>query len=128
MKKRIAVVLLPLAAIVLEMLPYGAVLYFAPSPDERVRATFSYFSLTPFGYASFGPLITAVLTCALLAAAVLYAVKQRKNVENGIFILSVVALITSAMPLMSGIGNYSLVGGLISVLLALEAWVSKAEF
>lgn len=66
MKKRAyTLLILPVVAIVLEALPYGAVLNFADE-SQTYRETFSYFSLTPYGYANFGPLIAAVLTCVAL--------------------------------------------------------------
>lgn len=43
--------------IVLEILPFGAVCNFAKAPEAGggvYRKTFSYFDLTPFGYANFG--------------------------------------------------------------------------
>ena len=43
--KKISLVVFPALTIVLEALPLGAVCTFAPSPTERVRETFSYFSL-----------------------------------------------------------------------------------
>ena len=60
--KKISLVVFPALTIVLEALPMGAVCTFAISPTERVRETFSYFSLIPFGYANFAPLITAIFT------------------------------------------------------------------
>ena len=63
--KKVCLVVLPALTIVLESLPLGAVCIFATSPTERVKETFSYFSLTPFGYANFAPLITAILTVAI---------------------------------------------------------------
>lgn len=60
--KKISLVVFPALTIVLEALPLGAVCTFAPSPTERVRETFSYFSLIPFGYANFAPLITAIIS------------------------------------------------------------------
>ena len=60
--KKVCLAVLPALTIVLELLPLGAVCIFATSPTERVKETFSYFSLTPFGYANFAPLITAILT------------------------------------------------------------------
>ena len=60
--KKVCLAVLPALTIVLELLPFGAVCIFATSPTERVKETFSYFSLTPFGYANFAPLITAILT------------------------------------------------------------------
>lgn len=69
MKKvtRILLVIFPLAALILELLPNGVVLNFANPEGEPWRHTYSYFSLTPFGYANFGPFLTAILTCVLLA-------------------------------------------------------------
>ena len=64
--KKISLVVFPALTIVLEALPMGAVCTFAISPTERVRETFSYFSLIPFGYANFTPLITAILTVVIL--------------------------------------------------------------
>jgi len=63
--KKVCLAVLPVLTIVLELLPLGAVCIFATSPTERVKETFSYFSLTPFGYANFAPLITATLTVAI---------------------------------------------------------------
>ena len=60
--KKVCLAVLPALTIVLELLPLGAVCIFATSPTERVKETFSYFSLIPFGYANFAPLITAILT------------------------------------------------------------------
>lgn len=57
---------------VLELLPYGAVLHFANGFGGTIRETFSYFSFIPFGYANFGPLCTAVLSCLLLGLAAVY--------------------------------------------------------
>ena len=62
--------------IVLELLPCGTVFcIFATSPTERVKETFSYFSLTPFGYANFAPLITATLTVAIFLLS-LFSLKR----------------------------------------------------
>ena len=46
--KKVCLAVLPALTIVLELLPFGAVCIFATSPTERVKETFSYFSLTPF--------------------------------------------------------------------------------
>ena len=45
------------SAFILELLPYGTVLPFAVT----LRRAFSYFGLTPFGYADFPPFLTALL-------------------------------------------------------------------
>ncbi len=126
--KKVAAVVLPTAAIILQLLPYGAVLNFArPATDGGIghfRETYSYFDLTPFGYANFGPLLTAILTCALLVLAVISAFKYSKGLNNAIKTVSSVAVITSLMPLMFGISYLSIVGAFISVLLGLSLILS----
>ncbi len=68
MKKRIPYLLLPLITLILEILPYGAVCNFA-TETRRIRELYSYFDLTPYGYANFAPFLTALLTCIIFGAA-----------------------------------------------------------
>ena len=117
-KKKIPILILPLAALSLEILPYGAVWVFAADEGERIRQTFSYFNLTPFGYANFGRFITAILTCALLVLAVAYALKSSKGLSTAIMNVSGVATATSLMPLLYGVDFFSVFGAVITVLLA----------
>ena len=83
--KKVCLAVLPALTIVLELLPFGAVCIFATSPTERVKETFSYFSLTPFGYANFAPLITATLTVAIFLLS-LFSLKK-KGVLKALFVL-----------------------------------------
>ena len=94
--KKISLVVFPALTIVLEALPLGAVCTFAPSPTERVRETFSYFSLIPFGYANFAPLITAILTVVILLLSLISLKKD--SVFNALFVLSIITAIISLMP------------------------------
>ena len=121
--KRIRLLILPIIALILEILPYGAVLVFAPSPTESVRETFSYFSLTPFGYANFGPFLTALLTCVVLALA-LISIKKEKFCK-AVFAVSLAAAIISLSPLVFGAEFYSAVGCIITILLAVEGILAK---
>lgn len=116
--KKLLLLALSLAALILEILPYGAVCVFAADKGERIRQTFSYFDLTPFGYANFGPLITAILTCALLVIVVVYALKPSKGLNTAIINVSGIATVTSLMPLLYGLDFFSVVGVMITVLLA----------
>lgn len=117
---------LPLIAVILEILPYGAVCNFAiPATDGsigRFRETYSYFDLLPFGYANFGPFLTAILTCVLLLLGFLYMIKGCEKCANAAKILSVIAIITSIMPLMFGIRYFSVVGALITITLGFNAY------
>lgn len=123
--KKVCLAVLPALTIVLELLPLGAVCIFATSPTERVKETFSYFSLTPFGYANFAPLITAILTVVILLLSLISLKKD--SVFNALFVLSIITAVISLMPLMYGLNNYSLVGALITIALVTESIFVKAQ-
>jgi len=116
------------AALALEASPWGAVCNFAVAPESgggTIRQTYSYFSLLPFGYANSGPLLTALLTCLLAVCAVIGIFRpDSKRIRLWLSGLSVVALLTSLMPLMFGISFYSLVGLAITLLLATSLGLS----
>mgnify|MGYP007103643245 FL=1 len=123
--KKISLIVLPVLTILLEALPLGAVCIFAPSPTERITETFSYFSLIPFGYANFAPLITAILTVVILLLSLISLKKD--SVFNALFVLSIITAIISLMPLMYGLNNYSLVGAFITIALVTESIFVKAQ-
>lgn len=127
MKKKIITLALLLSALVLEILPYGAVLNFANPEGEPFRKTYSYFSLTPYGYANFGPLITALLTCVLLVIIVL-SILLKKDWSKSISIISAIATLTSLAPLMFGFSNFSLVGAMISACILATFVISRIKF
>ncbi len=118
--KKCSLIGLPIIAIILEILPYGAICNFANLEGELLRRAYSYFDLTPFGYANFGPLITAILSCVLLVLALVAIFKQSKGLETTIKVISGIAVVTSLMPLTSGINTFSVIGALISMVLALN--------
>ena len=123
--KKIGLVVLPAITIVLELLPLGAVCIFATSPTERVKETFSYFSLTPFGYANFAPLITAILTVAIFLLS-LFALKK-SGALKALFVLSIIAAFISLLALVYGLNYYTLVGALITVTLVIESILAKIQ-
>lgn len=116
MKKSSILTILLLALLVLEILPFGAVCNFATAPGETMRETFSYFSLVPFGYANFAPLMTAILTCILLILAGIGLWKDSAILQKARCILSGMTTLISFAPLLFGISYYSLVGFCISLL------------
>ena len=124
MKKNVIYVILPMITIVLELLPYGAVLNFANPEGEPWRETYSYFSLMPFGYANFGPLLTAILTCVLLILGAILFFGKKDTMRKSIKWVSGVAIATSLMPLMFGLNFFTLVGALISLVLIIEFGVA----
>ena len=86
--------------LVLELLPYGAVLHFGNPEGEPFRATFSYFDLTPYGYANFGPFITAILTCVLLVLSIINLLVETGKIKTIIKIVSLIAFVISLAPLL----------------------------
>ena len=127
MKKKIITLALLLSALVLEILPYGAVLNFANPEGEPFRKTYSYFSLTPYGYANFGPFITAILTCIMLVIIIL-SILLKKDWSKSISIISAIATLTSLAPLMFGFSNFSLVGAMISACILATFVISRIKF
>ena len=115
-KSRVLFLILCLCSLVLEALPLGAVCRFA-TPDETFVETFSYFSLVPYGYANFGPFITAVLTCLLTVFAVILFKAAGKKILDATKILSAISVITSFLPLILGTDYYNFVSLVISLLM-----------
>ena len=79
-------------SLILELLPLGAVLIFAPSPTERVIHTYSYFDLNLVGYANFSPMLTGILTVAvvILGITILCRYENAKKRKKAIFVCSVI--------------------------------------
>lgn len=104
----------------LEILPYGAVCNFANPDGEPWRRTFSYFDLTPFGYANFAPLITAIFTCITLVMLIVYCITDKIafaiKTRNILFVCATFSL----GPLVLGISYYSIVALFITLTLILE--------
>ena len=130
MKKKLVMLCTTLIALVLEILPYGAVCNFANPEGEPWRRTYSYFDLTPFGYANFAPLIVALLTCALTVMIVVSLV-SKKPMRTPSLTVSAIATVLSLAPLLYGISFFSIVGAFISIALLLSTVVAfikeKAE-
>ena len=123
MKKKLIILCTTLIALVLEILPYGAVCNFANPEGESWRRTYSYFDLTPFGYANFAPFIVALLTCVLIILIVVSLV-SKKEMKAPILAVSAIATVLSLAPLLYGIRFFSVVGALISVALAITAVIA----
>lgn len=120
MKKRLLYLILPIIAVVLELLPYGAVCNFANPEGEPWRKTFSYFDLTPFGYANFAPLLTAITTCAILALLLVYLFTGKHPLITVTRFLLCIGIVLSLCPLLYGVSFFSVVGILITVSLISE--------
>jgi len=120
MKKRLLYLILPIVTLILEILPYGAVCNFANPEGEPWRKTFPYFDLTPFGYANFAPLITAIITCIILLLLVIYCITGKRRLVIVIKNVLCVCAVISLGPLVLGIRFFSVIGALITVSLIAE--------
>ena len=101
------------------ILPYGAVCNFA-TETRRIRELYSYFDLTPYGYANFAPLITAVLTCIILVLLAVWCFTGKRQIMTAAKVLLAVGAVLSLCPLLLGIDCFSVVGALITLTLAAE--------
>lgn len=123
MKKRVVLAVLPVFAIIFEILPYGAVLIFA-NPDKTITQYYSYFDLTTFGYANFGPFLTAILTVLLFILALINLIIAKKGLLTAIKTVSCMSVFTSIMPLMFGLRFFTAIALIITLILISEAAVS----
>ena len=128
MKKRLLCLVLPIITLILEILPYGAVCNFMRPPSEvnpdapigHFRELYSYFDLTPFGYANFAPLITAIITCIVLLILLIYCFTGKEKLARTAKNILCVGAVISFGPLVLGPHFLSVVGVLISLSLIAE--------
>lgn len=116
--KKILLIVFCVVSFILELLPNGVVLRFANPEGEPWVNTYSHFDMTPFGYANFGPLVAAVLTCVLLVLAVIYFFKPRKGLNTAIMNVSGFATVGAFAPLMFGTNYLTVIGIIVGILLA----------
>lgn len=98
--------LLLLAAFSMQAHPQSLVMLFSDGPNTRVPVSFSFFNLTPFGYADFLPILTGLLT---IAAAVLCAVRLLQSIRS--IRAPVAALVCAAAAAAASIGRMLKFGG-----------------
>ena len=107
------------AAVVIQILPLGAVLRFGiTAQDGTVSFSFenySYFDITPFGYAMFNYMICAVLTAIASLLSLLRTVTRSRR-QTPVTVLSAIALAMSLVPYI--FGAYNIFTIIVSVLLA----------
>ncbi|CDX04618.1 hypothetical protein [Desulfitobacterium hafniense] len=84
-----------LVAIILMATPYGIAMTFAPGPTELVTRYFSYFSLMPFGYGNWLPIITALLSIVVVFLLLLGI--RKANTGKAVRVCLVVCIIASVL-------------------------------
>ena len=91
---QILVFLCAIAAMVLEALPYGVVMRWAPGPETVTESYHSYFDTLSAGYGNLLPILTAVLTCFILLFSGLTAFMRSRALSLSLFIFSVIAFLS----------------------------------
>ena len=115
------------AVVILELLPYGAVLNFANPDGEPFRETFSYFSLTPFGYANFGPFLTAVLSVVILLHILVSVLFKTDKLWKGVKVEAAITSVLSLLPVAYGFEYYTGIGFAITILLVITFFTSSMK-
>lgn len=114
--------LLLIAALILEIIPYSAVCVYGNLTDtglvERVTNYYSSFSLVPLGNANFAPFVTGILTCLLIVITGAGVLMQKKKIIDFSRIITGITAIISALPLF--ILMYSWASLLITTLLCAQ--------
>lgn len=120
--KTILALVFSLAALVLEILPYGAVLKFAVDEGEETkRVFFSYFDMTVYGYGVVFPLLTGILTVLLVVLIAVSLLKQTVT-PGKTFLISLSATALSVFsPVIYGLDYLSPVGVCITLCLLASA-------
>ena len=125
-RKKLFYLILPVITLILEILPFGAVLNFMrPSttdgiPASQFRELYSYFNLTPFGYANIAPLLTAIVTCLIILLLVIFCFTDNTIVLKSIKAVLIIGTCLSLCPLLLGIEFFSVTGALITATLLAE--------
>lgn len=111
------------AALVLEILPTGAVLRFADGPTRTIIRTYSYFDMMLWGYANITPMLTGIMTIAVIIFGILALCRHEKadKIRKAAFICSIVAIILSIVPfVLFGSSYMTMISYIISSVMAVS--------
>ena len=111
------------AAIILEILPNGVVLWWARPDGDPRPSYYSYFNPLPYGMANFSPLITAGLTVIITILTIIAIILGSKHTKfrNALFICLIVTTTISMCPVLYGFKYVTLIGVFITIALGISA-------
>ena len=127
--KKIITAVLPVLMLIAEILPVGAVLVFKVPTEtgtETLRMTYSYFDLTPMGYANVGPLFCAVFSVFLILSVVLLLIFPSKKTRLAAQCFCIMTFVFSVLPIMFGAEYLSVAGAVITALSVAEFFILSA--
>lgn len=111
------------AALALELTPWGVVLSFFAGPDRTFLSTCSFFSLLPFGYGNWFPLIAGWLTVLALFGqlwTVLRAGRTRR-LPGAVLVCTLLAAAAALVQALLSAGSAAAAGWTVPLLLLLSA-------
>ena len=111
------------AAIILELLPNGVVLWWARPDGDPKPDYYSYFNPLPFGMANFSPLITAGLTVIVTILTIIAIILGSKHTKfrNALFICLIVTAVISMCSVLYGFKYVTPIGACITIALGISA-------
>ena len=122
--KNVLVLVLLVAALVMQILPYGAVLRF-PHPDGATTvSTYSYFDITPYGYANFAPLFCGITTALWLLVSLISLILKR-TWQTARTVIGYIAFILALLPVTQGPVYMNIWGWGIAILLCAALFLTK---
>ena len=123
-QKNILVLLLLVATLVMQILPYGAVCRFGHPDGRTTISTFSYFDLTPYGYANFAPLLCGVATAMWFLISLL-ALLLKKTWQGARTAIGYIAFLLALAPILQGPDYMNVWGWGIAILLCAALFLTK---
>lgn len=128
-KKNILLLVFPVIAIILELLPNGVTMNWGQRMPDGTLGTIqkhcSFFNPTPAAYGDFAPFFTAILSTVLLIVCLVFVFSGKgklavKILSVATFVMSVIALVMAIFLL----SYYSAIGIAITVALGLQMVLS----
>jgi len=117
MTKKIIALCCMAACVVLMALPFGVVMRFgAPPPEEPYVSYHSYFSLTPFAYANWFPMIATVLSVVVLLALTFDVARKKDRAGKLVPICLFVCMAASPLAWLMAGWTVTAIGGAVFVL------------
>ncbi len=123
-QKSILALLLLTAALVMQILPYGAVCRYGAEDGSTHVVTYSHFDLTPYGNGNVTPFFTGVATVLWLLLSVLARI-CKKEWQTGRTVLGYLAFLLSLAPVISGPAYMNPWGWGIAILLCTALFLTK---
>jgi hypothetical protein len=122
--KNILALALIVCALIMQILPLGAVCRFANPEGEPHVVLCSYFDLLPYGYGHVSPLLCGIVTVLWLLISVL-AFCLKKSWQTGRSVLGYGAFLLSLAPILLGPAYMNAWGWAIAILLCAALFLTK---